>query len=224
MPRAGARLVAEQPNHGHGDVGRPHGDHAVGVAQALHAVPGVVPHGVAGPQLRAVLRHDLPRARVLRGACRLGSSSTTPACRKRLMPVACIAGARSQHRCETSFDHALVTYTLPCMSSCLPSIHNLTAAAFQCTKHRAVVNICCHGPAACAHLHRCRAGAPDTAAPRPPRRMSAGSGTAESPDAWQPCAPAQHAPDLSAQGLSLLEISETSRIATSPLMHDAMRL
>jgi len=29
---------------------------------------------------------------------------------------------------------------------------------------------------------------------------------------------------LGAQGLSLLEISETSRSATSPLMHDAMRL
>ncbi len=81
-----------------------------------------------------------------------------------------------------------------------PRSTNVTAAAFECTKQRAVVNVCCHGPAACAHLYRCRAGAPDTAAHRPPRQMSAGSGMAGSPGAWQPCAPAHHAPDLRGTG------------------------
>ena len=60
-----ARLVAEHLDEGGAEGGAPQGDDAVGVAQLHDGVPGVLAHAVAGPHPRAVLRHYLPRARVL---------------------------------------------------------------------------------------------------------------------------------------------------------------
>ena len=58
-------LVAEHLDEGGAEGGAPQGDDAVGVAQLHDGVPGVLAHAVAGTHPRAVLRHYLPRARVL---------------------------------------------------------------------------------------------------------------------------------------------------------------
>jgi hypothetical protein len=58
--------VREQLDHRRRDVGGPHSDGAVGVAQPHHCIPRVVPHHIAGAQPSAVATHHLTRRRVLR--------------------------------------------------------------------------------------------------------------------------------------------------------------
>lgn len=48
-----------------GDVGRPHGDHSIGMPQLHDAVPGILPHRITRAHPRPVLRYYLPRAGVL---------------------------------------------------------------------------------------------------------------------------------------------------------------
>lgn len=65
LGRFSTHPVAQHLDDCGGDIGRPHGDNAVGVAQVHDAVPGVLPHCVACAHLCPVLRYDLPSARVL---------------------------------------------------------------------------------------------------------------------------------------------------------------
>ena len=58
-------VVAEHADDGGVDVGGPHGEGAVAVAEREDGVPRVLGEDVAGAEAGAVLRDDLPRGRVL---------------------------------------------------------------------------------------------------------------------------------------------------------------